>query len=122
MAKAIIYLGALLPTPSSGTSRFWRDTTLHSSKDLAVSPPALPPGLAPSNDGAAVAFASGRLCSHLADCSGRALPATLLPVRLSQSFGEHSILQLPAAGKIGECSDFPLCNLFAKITKQLPGA
>lgn len=68
-AKTVIYLGVLLPTPSSGTSRFWRDTALHSSKDLAVSLPMLPSELTPSFDGVAVAFASGRLCSHLADRS-----------------------------------------------------
>lgn len=35
----IIYLGSLLPTTSSGTSRQRRDPALHAGKDLAVSTP-----------------------------------------------------------------------------------
>jgi len=59
----------------------------------------LPSELAPSNDGAAVAFAFGRLCSHLFRLNytfrrRRVLPATLLPATTSQMLTE-------------ECSDFP---------------
>lgn len=37
-----------------------------------------------------------RLCSHLADCSGQALPATR-PLLLNKKFNSN-----------GKCSDFPL--------------
>ncbi len=57
-------------------------TALHSSKDLAVSPPVLPQGLTPKGS---LHFRSGRLCSHLWDCSRRALPATLLSSLRSRS-------------------------------------
>lgn len=50
--------------------------TLHPSKDLAVSLPALLQGLARSKTGSLDAFATRRLCSHLAPCGVRALPAT----------------------------------------------
>ena len=56
------------------------DTALHPGKDLAVSPHILLYGLTRRNKSAgAPFFRLGRLCSHLSDCSGRALPATLLP-------------------------------------------
>ncbi len=57
------------------TACYARDTALHSSKDLAVSPPVLPQGLTPKGS---LHFRSGRLCSHLWNYFRRALPATLL--------------------------------------------
>ena len=53
------------------------DTALHPSKDLAVSPPTLPWGLIRFKADASF-FRPKRLCSHLAPCGGRGLPATLL--------------------------------------------
>ncbi len=107
-----IYLGVLLPTPSCDSSLdYSRDTILHAGKDLAVSLKhfAMQNVRATKtlfwfNTHITVAifhkmeflpFRFERHCSHLADYSGRALPATF------------PTLQLPAAGKIGTCSDFP---------------
>ncbi len=69
-----IYLAPQLLTGSSGTPLdFSRGTALHTSKGLAVS---LPPHRRDSPRREPYPFGIRRLCSHLADCSGRVLPAT----------------------------------------------
>src|SRR4051812_34156293 len=79
-----IYLGLLLPINSSGTSLdYSRDTALHRSKDLAVSLwlynyGQTYPTYSCEHAGQLKLFNFNRLCSHLVDCSRRALPATLL--------------------------------------------
>ena len=77
---SIIYLGELLPTPSSSTTReigeaaISRVTALHTSKDLAVSTLLLPKELFLKEE--SIAFLRRRLCSHLVVCTRRELPAT----------------------------------------------
>lgn len=76
----IIYLGQLLPAASSGAPARTHPmsssgTALHRGKDLAVS------ALRRHRDAlreSTYPFGISRFCSHLVDCSRRALPATLL--------------------------------------------
>lgn len=94
-----IYLSRQLP---GGIKRHFprlkaRDTALHSSKDLAVAPPVLPLELILPFSRSFSAFASKRLCSHLADYSVWVLPITLAP---------------PCVGT--KCSDFPPCPINPK--------
>src|SRR3989344_3606216 len=74
------------------------DTTLHGSKDLAVSPSDYPEAHLRRLSASEMlpAFRRKRLCSHLADCSVWELPTTLLPALLLQS-----------RIRVGPCSDFP---------------
>src|SRR3989344_2632109 len=94
------------------------DTALHSGKDFAVSPFDV--------QRASPKISKTRLCSHLfclleANDRRYLLPSQSCPPQVvarlripnltrdnSSLRSEHSILQLPMAGKIGECSDFPL--------------
>ena len=125
----IIYLGPRLLSGSSGTptTRSVVDTALHTGKDLFVAPPPfsgiLPKACLTAIRGA-LHFRSGRHCRHLYPYGRRALPATccrfcppkvvaepsiprLLRGTNPSLCSGRSVLQLPAAGKIGVCSDFP---------------
>ena len=91
---------------------------MHSGKDFAVSPF--------DKLRASPKMSKTRLCSHLfclleANDRRYLLPSQSCPPQVvarlripsstrdnSSLRSEHSILQLPMAGKIGECSDFPL--------------
>ncbi len=79
-------------------------TALHPSKDLAVSPLVLPRGLIRFKADASF-FRQKRLCSHLAPCGGRELPATLLTLITEWEFGLSSASRinqrrLPDAGQV----------------------
>jgi len=138
----IIYLDLALLRDSRGTFSDVTsgNTALHSGMDLAVSSsPSCPYSEAGPLAWDKVLrnpFELGRFCSHHSDYSGRVLPATWLPILPTEGGckNEHpefcrsvprpcsgrSILQLPSAGKIGECSDFPLPISFerSEITKS----
>ncbi len=90
-----------------------------------------------SGAGRLFAFAHKRLCRHLYPHGRRVLPATCLPILptgggcriehpesvegLSPSLRSgRSILQLPAAGKIGACSDFPPSPTFESGAGRSP--
>ncbi len=93
---AIIYLGlALLPGSSDSLcfAKATQSAILHTSKDFAVSP-LFYNKIIPTLANWALAFRHQRHCSHLSDCSGRGLPATLSP-----DFSKDV------------CSDFPHCPL-----------
>lgn len=98
-----IYLGRKLLCGSSGTllrlvalaRESPKSTALHPGKDLVVALPTLLWELARAafrRRGRPLSLEKRRLCSHLLDYSGRALPATLLLFRFRKKAGVRTFL------------------------------